>query len=100
MPRPFKKRRINFDPDVTYFKPQGLRLSEIKTISINHDELEAIRLKDYEGLDQTSCAEKMNISQPTFHRVLSSARKKIAEAIVNGYALEILKEEKGGYENE
>lgn len=56
------------------------------------DELEAIRLKDHEGLDQETAAKKMNISQPTFHRLLLSARKRIADALVNGKALRI----KGG----
>jgi predicted DNA-binding protein (UPF0251 family) len=101
MPRPFKKRRINFNPNVTYFKPQGLRLSETETIVLYHDELEAIRLKDYEGLDQNACAEKMRVSQPTFHRILLKARKKVATAIIKGCALEIEKiEEKKIDENE
>jgi predicted DNA-binding protein (UPF0251 family) len=53
------------------------------------DEFEAIRLKDLEGLEQEECASRMNISQPTFHRLVLSARKKIAEAIVNGKAIRI-----------
>ena len=56
---------------------------------ITIDELEAIRLKDYEGLDQENAAKKMNISQPTFHRLLLSARKNISDALVNGKALKI-----------
>jgi len=55
------------------------------------EELEAVRLKDYEGLDQETSAERMNISQPTFHRLLLEARKKIADALVNGKALKIEK---------
>lgn len=53
------------------------------------DEFEAIRLKDLLGLEQEECAKKMNISQPTFHRLISTARKKIADAIVNGKAIKI-----------
>jgi predicted DNA-binding protein (UPF0251 family) len=53
------------------------------------DEFEAVRLKDLEGLDEVDAAKKMNISQPTFNRLLSSARKKIADAIVNGKAIKI-----------
>ena len=46
-----------------------------------------MRLKDLEGLEQEECAKKMNISQPTFHRLVLSARKKISDAIVNGKAI-------------
>jgi len=53
------------------------------------DEYEAVRLKDLEGLDQEKAAKKMNISQPTFHRLVLTARKKIAQAIVKGKALRI-----------
>ncbi len=53
------------------------------------DEFEAIRLKDFEGLDQEPAAKKMNISQPTFNRLLKSARKNIADALVNGKAIRI-----------
>ena len=53
------------------------------------DEFEAIRLNDFLELEQTECADKMKISQPTFHRLICSARKKIADAIVNGKAIKI-----------
>ncbi|MCX6818812.1 MAG: DUF134 domain-containing protein, partial [Candidatus Aenigmarchaeota archaeon] len=53
------------------------------------DELEAIRLGDYEGMDQEKAARKMDISQPTFHRLILSARRKVAEALVNGKAIKI-----------
>lgn len=59
------------------------------------EEFEAVRLKDFEDFDQQEAAEKMGISQPTFHRTLVSARKKIADALVNGKALRI---EGGNYE--
>lgn len=54
------------------------------------EEFEAIRLKDLMGLSQTEAAEVMGISQPTFYRHLASARKKIAEAIVNGRSIRIV----------
>jgi len=53
------------------------------------DEFESIRLRDYEGLDQTEAAKKMGISQPTFQRLYESARKKISDALVNGKAMRI-----------
>ena len=58
--------------------PQGNK----ETINLAVEELEAIRLKDLRGLDQESCAVRMKISRPTFHRVLSSARLKVAKALV------------------
>jgi len=89
MVRPRLCRRVKFNPDVTYFKPRGIPLQELEETILQVDEFEAVRLKDLEGLDQEECARKMNISQPTFHRLVLSARKKIADAIVNGKAIQI-----------
>lgn len=58
-------------------------------VDLAMEEIEAIRLKDFLGLDQTEAAEKMNISQSTFQRILTSARQKVAESIVKGKALKI-----------
>ena len=89
MSRPRRFRRVRFQPDVIYFKPRGVEMRNLEESVITIDELEAIRLKDYEGLDQENAAKKMNISQPTFHRLLLSARKNISDALVNGKALKI-----------
>ena len=56
---------------------------------MTREELEAIKLKDYDGLEQTEAAKKMNTSQSTFQRILASARKKIVESVVEGKALRI-----------
>ncbi|NLK01042.1 MAG: DUF134 domain-containing protein [Clostridia bacterium] len=69
------------------FKPAGVPAGDKETINLAVEELEAIRLKDLEGLDQESCAVRMKISRPTFHRVLSSARLKVAKALVEGSVL-------------
>lgn len=53
------------------------------------DELEAIRLADYEGFYHEKAAEHMGISRPTFGRILDGARRKVADAIINGKALQI-----------
>jgi len=89
MPRPTKWRRVSFIPEATYFKPAGIPLSAISEICLCLEEVEAIRLKDLEGLEQGECAERMNISRPTFHRVLSSARLKVADALLNSKAIRI-----------
>jgi len=78
-----------YKPDVTHFKPAGRRIFEIDDVIITITEIEAIRLVDIEDMDQSKAAKKMNISQPTFNRLISSARKKIADALVNGKAMRI-----------
>ena len=89
MPRPAKCRRVAFIPGVTYFKPAGIPLRFLEEIRLSIEEAEAVRLKDLEDLEQEQCAEKMNTSRPTFQRVLESARRKIADALLNGKAIRI-----------
>lgn len=88
-PRPRIPRRVFFEPSITHYKPAGVRLAGMEEVVLTMDEFEAIRLKDYEGLDQKEAAKRMGISQPTFQRLYESARKKIADAIVNGKAIKI-----------
>ncbi len=95
MSRPFKCRRVGFLPGATYFKPAGIPMRYLEEVRLSVEEAKAIRLKDLEGLDQEQGAEKMNISRPTFQRVLISARKKVADALLNGHAIRI---EGGSYE--
>ncbi len=89
MARPTKWRRVAFIPQVTYFKPAGVPARFLERVELSVEELEAIRLKDVEGLQQEECAERMRISRPTFQRVLESARRKVADVLINGKALRI-----------
>ena len=89
MPRPPKWRRVAFIPEITYFKPAGIPLRLLEEVCLSVEEAEAIRLKDLEGLEQEECAERMRISRPTFHRVLESARRKMADALLHGKAIRI-----------
>ena len=89
MPRPRNCRRIGCMPQANYYKPRGIPLSALQHINLTYDELEAIRLADLEGLYQEKAAEKMDISRQTFGRIIESAHKKIADALVNGKALSI-----------
>jgi predicted DNA-binding protein (UPF0251 family) len=73
-----------------HFKPQGIPLRHLETIDLTREELEAIKLKDHDGLDQISAAQKMETSQSTFQRILSSGRKKVAKCLVQGKALKIV----------
>jgi len=84
-----KWRRVAFMPEITYFKPAGIPLRALEEVCLSVEEVEAIRLKDMEGLEQEACAQQMNISRPTFHRVLGAARQKIADALLNGKAVRI-----------
>jgi predicted DNA-binding protein (UPF0251 family)/predicted Fe-Mo cluster-binding NifX family protein len=89
MPRPTFPRNVGFLPGVTYFKPAGVRMVDLVEVILGHDEIEALRLKNLLGLSQEEAAVQMNVSQPTFHRLLSSAYEKMTDAIVNGKALRI-----------
>jgi len=89
MSRPPKCRRVAFAPGVIYFKPAGIPLRSLEEIRLFVEEIEAIRLKDLEGLEQEQGAENMGISRPTFQRILASARQKIADALLNGKAIRI-----------
>lgn len=95
MPRPRRRRRVSFKPDVTLYKPAGVRNKDLENVELSVDELEALRLKNLKGLEQKEAAEEMDVSQPTFSRLLSSAREKVTEALVNGKAIKI---EGGNYQ--
>jgi predicted DNA-binding protein (UPF0251 family) len=89
MPRPPKFRRVSFSPNVTYFKPAGVPLGALEEVVLTIEEVEAVRLVDYENKNQEEAAKEMDISQPTLNRLLNSARKKIADALVNGKAIRV-----------
>lgn len=89
MPRPPKYRMVEFEPQVTYFKPAGIPKYKLQELILSVEEVEAIRLKDKEGLEQEECAERMHVSRATFQRILMSAREKIADAIIEGKAIRI-----------
>lgn len=82
-------RQVSFIPLVTYFKPASVPLAQSQEIRLAVEELEAIRLKDFEKLEQEACAQRMNLSRTTFARVLNSARQKTADALLNGKAIRI-----------
>ncbi|HOZ36599.1 MAG TPA: DUF134 domain-containing protein [bacterium] len=91
MPRPRLCRRVKFNPNITYFKPQGVPMRELEIIELTTEEMEAYRLRHINDLDQKEAAEKMRTSQSTYQRILCSAYKKIAEALINGKAIKIIK---------
>lgn len=89
MPRPQCCRRITQNPPCTLFKPAGIPAWDLEEVTMTLDELEAIRLVDYEGFYQEHAAEQMHISRQTLGRIIEAGRKKVAEALLKGKGLRI-----------
>ncbi len=89
MSRPRKCRWVAKEPGVTFFKPQGIPLKMLEHVQITVDELEALRLSDYEGLSHEEAAQKMKVSRPTVTRMLARAHRAVADALVHGKAIRI-----------
>ncbi|GAB4286612.1 MAG: DUF134 domain-containing protein [Ignavibacteriaceae bacterium] len=92
MPRPRKNRRICCNPTSFYFKPRGIPVYELEEIILNHDELESLRLADLHAYSHERAAKEMKISRATFGRIVESARKKVADSLLNGKAIRINRE--------
>jgi predicted DNA-binding protein (UPF0251 family) len=91
--RPKKPRFVSGYPTLTAFVPEGVPISGEVYLSV--EELEAVRLSDFEGLDQESAANLMEVSRQTYGRILARARHCISDALITGKALRI---EGGDYE--
>ena len=90
MVKPRKNRNVLYPPWMHYFKPHGhMPFDPSSLVILAIDEYESIRLADHENLKQEEAAKRMNISRPTFTRLINSARKKIADAMVNGKMIRI-----------
>ncbi|OFZ70444.1 MAG: hypothetical protein A3K03_05840 [Bdellovibrionales bacterium RIFOXYD1_FULL_44_7] len=87
MARPKICRKVALNPTITVFKPRGVPACELDIVTLEMDELEAVRLADLKGLYHANAAEQMHISRTTFGRVLEGAHKKIANALLHGKAL-------------
>jgi uncharacterized protein len=81
--RPKKTRWVKCEPGERCFRPCCKPLSKVEGVCLTIDEFEAVRLACFEELLQEEAAKKMKISRPTFSRMLTSAQKKIADALVN-----------------
>jgi predicted DNA-binding protein (UPF0251 family) len=93
VPRPKKTRFVSGYPSLTAFVPEGVPVTGEVFLSV--EELEAVRLSDFEGLDQEAAANLMEVSRQTYGRILSHARGVISEALVTG---KVLRVEGGDYE--
>lgn len=91
MPRPTCPRRIDHRPPAAYFKPAGIPLRDLEEIELAADEVEALRLADFEGLYREEAARRMEVSRQTFDRIVRRARAKVAGALVSGSALRLVR---------
>ncbi len=98
MPRPKNIRRVWTEPACRHFAPQDVS-PEGEEVSLSPDELESLRLADLEGLYQDSAADVMGVSRPTFARILLSARRKVADALLHARTLHIIKGDADMIEN-
>ena len=89
MPRPRKWRIVEFVPNDLHFIPAGRPKCNLEEEVLKVEEIEAVRLKDIENLNQDECADKMQVSRQTFQRILSESRTKIAHALIEGKALRV-----------
>ena len=88
MARPKKYRKICHFPKTLTFLPVGNK-SNKETVTLTVDEYETLRLIDKEGRSQEECSSSMKVARTTVQMIYASARKKVAEAIVDGRSLEI-----------
>jgi len=87
--RPALQRMISANFEVEYFKPVGVPMQSLEVVFLKHEELEAVRLVDLQDLTQEEAALEMGVSRKTLWRELQSGRKKIADALVNGKAIQL-----------
>jgi uncharacterized protein len=88
------RRRVRFDFNEIYFKPRGIPLSNLEEVRISDEELETLRLRYLEKLDQQKASEKMGISQSQYQRDISAVLEKISKALIEGNAISITKKGK------
>lgn len=86
--RPPKYRIVSKEPKISQFSPRG-RAGRPDEVELKIDQFEALRLADFEGLNQKEAAKTMHISQQTFSRILSKARKTVAEGIIQGKIIRV-----------
>ena len=89
MPRPCKNRKIRGKPNTNLFKPAGIPALALEEIELTMPEFEALRLIYVKEFPQKEASEKMEVSQPTLSRIITSAIKKLSDAIVNGKSIKI-----------
>ena len=89
MVRPQKNRRVAFNPAISYFKPRGIPMMQLEEVRLTVDEREAIRLSDLHGMSHEEAGRCMGVSRATFGRIIQNGRKAIADALINGKAINV-----------
>jgi predicted DNA-binding protein (UPF0251 family) len=89
MVRPQKDRRVAFNPAISYFKPRGIPMMQLEEVRLTVDEREAIRLSDLLDMSHEEAGHCMGVSRATFGRIIQSGRKAIADALINGKAINV-----------
>jgi predicted DNA-binding protein (UPF0251 family) len=89
MVRPRKDRLVAFNPEVSYFKPRGIPMIDLDEVSLTVDEREALRLADLNGFSHEDAGRSMGVSRATFGRIIQRARRVVADALINGKAINI-----------
>ena|SRR3989338_2229244 len=87
--RPKKKRWVQCAPGERCFKPRCAPVKKPEGVSVTLDEFETLRLADFKGYEQDKIAGMMKVHRSTVSRILSSARQKVADALVNLKAIKI-----------
>ncbi|HIF9382094.1 DUF134 domain-containing protein [Photobacterium damselae] len=91
MARPKIARRICCRPPYSCFKPNGVPMTQLQSLVLESDELEALRLVDHLKLQQIEAAKELGVSRQTLGNTVARARQKVAQALVEGMALEMAK---------
>ena len=89
MVRPQKNRMVGFNPEISYFKPRGIPMMQLEEVRLTIDEREAIRLSDLLGLSHEDAGQRMGVSRATFGRIIQRARQVVADALINGKAINV-----------
>ncbi|MBL0714031.1 MAG: DUF134 domain-containing protein [Desulfosarcina sp.] len=87
--RPQKDRIVAFNPHVSYFKPRGIPMVDLEEVRLTVDECEALRLSDLIDLSHEDGGRQMGVSRATFGRILQNAHRTVADALINGRAINI-----------
>jgi predicted DNA-binding protein (UPF0251 family) len=89
MVRPQKDRMVAFNPEISYFKPRGIPMIDLEEVCLTVDQREAIRLSDLLGMSHEDAGRRMGVSRATFGRIIQKARNTVADALINGKAINV-----------
>lgn len=82
MPRRRRLRKVVSPPGFKGYKPYGSHRESAGFIELLYEEYEALKLADYNLMNHLEASHLMDVSRPTFARIYESARRKIAQALV------------------